>query len=71
MLLELAGVLGLALQESEAAMGAAPFIELLISVRKELRDAKQFEQADNVRNGLEALGVILEDTPEGTVWRQE
>ena len=69
-MLELAGILGLTLEESEAAMGAAPFIELLISVRKELRDAKQFEQSDKVRSGLEALGVILEDTPDGTMWRQ-
>jgi cysteinyl-tRNA synthetase len=70
-MLELADILGLKLEESDAAMGAAPFIELLINVRKELRDAKQFEQADNVRNGLEALGVILEDTAGGTAWRQE
>ena len=52
-------------------MGAAPFIELLINVRKELRDAKQFEQADKVREGLEALGIALEDTAGGTAWRQE
>ena len=70
-MLELAGILGLKLEESDTAMGAAPFIELLISVRKELRDAKQFEQADKVRNGLEALGIVLEDTAEGTAWRQE
>ena len=70
-MLELAGILGLRLEESEAAMGAAPFIELLINVRKELRDAKQFEQADKVREGLEALGIALEDTAGSTAWRQE
>ena len=46
---ELAGVLGLTLREPEAAMGAAPFIELLVELRKELREAKQFELADRVR----------------------
>jgi len=68
-LLELAGVLGLTLTEPEAALGAAPFIELLITLRKELRDAKQYELADRVRSGLGEIGIALEDTPQGTVWR--
>jgi cysteinyl-tRNA synthetase len=67
---ELAGVLGLTLQEQEAAMGAAPFIELLVSLRNELRAAKQFELADRVRSGLSELGITLEDGPEGTRWRR-
>jgi len=70
-LLELADVLGLSLVESEAIMGASPFIELLISVRNELRDAKQFGPSDKIRDGLHALGIVLEDTPDGTVWHQE
>ena len=67
---ELADVLGLTLTEPEAALGAAPFIELLISLREELRQAKQFELADRVRSGLGELGVALEDTAQGTAWRQ-
>jgi cysteinyl-tRNA synthetase len=70
MLLELADVLGLTLTEPEADMSAAPFIELLSAVRNDLRAAKQFELADRVRSGLEELGIALEDTPEGTVWRR-
>ncbi|MEX0785491.1 MAG: DALR domain-containing protein, partial [Dehalococcoidia bacterium] len=69
-LLELADVLGLSLTEPEAAMGAAPFIELLITIREELRGAKQFELADRVRSGLEQLNIALEDSAEGTVWRR-
>ena len=67
---ELADVLGLTLTEPETALGAAPFIELLISLREELRQAKQFELADRVRSGLGELGVALEDTAQGTAWRQ-
>jgi cysteinyl-tRNA synthetase len=67
---ELAGVLGLTLREPEAAMGAAPFIELLVSLRNELRGAKQFELADRVRSGLSELGITLEDAAEGTRWRR-
>ncbi len=69
-LLELAGVLGLRLEEEETAMAASPFIQLLIDVRHELRKAKQFPLADMVRARLLDLGIALEDTPEGTVWRR-
>mgnify|MGYP001548780073 CR=1 FL=1 len=65
------GVLGLWLDaaENEAALGAAPFIDLLIAVRRELRSAKQYALADRVRTDLAALGVTLEDTPQGTSWK--
>ena len=70
-LLELADVLGLTLAEPEADFGAAPFIELLITVRNDLRAAKQFALADRIRDGLTAIGIALEDTAEGTVWRRQ
>ncbi|HZU76327.1 MAG TPA: cysteine--tRNA ligase [Dehalococcoidia bacterium] len=67
---ELAGVLGLTLEESAAAAPeAAPFIDLLVDVRRELRAAKQYALADSVRSRLQALGVTLEDGPQGTTWR--
>ncbi len=69
-LLELADVLGLALAEPEADIGGAPFIELLMTIRNELRQAKQFPLADRVRDGLAGLGIALEDTPQGTEWRR-
>ncbi len=69
-LLELAGVLGLRLEETEGEMLAArPFIDLLIEVRAELRRAKQYQLADTVRTRLSELGVTLEDSPAGTTWR--
>ncbi|MDD5338072.1 MAG: cysteine--tRNA ligase [Dehalococcoidales bacterium] len=43
----------------------------LISVRKELRKAKQFQLADEIRDGLSAVGIALEDTPQGTVWKRK
>jgi cysteinyl-tRNA synthetase len=67
---ELADVLGLTLTEPEAALGAAPFVELLISIRQGLREAKQFELSDRVRDGLADLGIALEDSAEGTTWRR-
>jgi cysteinyl-tRNA synthetase len=68
---ELAGVLGLRLepQPQQNSQEAAPFIDLLIELRAELRKAKQFALADMVRSRLSELDVALEDTPQGTRWK--
>lgn len=67
---ELAEVLGLTLKAPETkAASAAPFIELLITVRKDLRAAKQFALADKIRDDLAKLGVQLEDSAQGTTWK--
>src|SRR6266545_7430459 len=69
-LFELAGVLGLELEAPRtAAQEAAPFIELLIELRAELRKAKQYALADLVRTRLAALDITLEDGPQGTRWK--
>ena len=67
---ELAAVLGLTLRgPDDAAANAAPFIDLLVETRADLRQARQFELADQVRDRLAGLGVTLEDGPEGTRWK--
>jgi cysteinyl-tRNA synthetase len=67
---ELAGVLGLRLDPPASQhQEAAPFIELLIELRTELRKAKQFALADDLRTRLSKLGVTLEDSPQGTRWK--
>ena len=48
---------------------AKPFIDLLIDVRSELRAARQYDLADRVRTHLDELGVVLEDTSQGTLWK--
>lgn len=66
----LCGVLGLTLEAGPTQVaGAAPFIELLIELRAELRKAKQYQLADMVRNRLSDLGVTLEDSAQGTRWK--
>jgi cysteinyl-tRNA synthetase len=69
LLLEMAGVLGLRLEGSGGSIEGAPFIDLLIRVRNELRSAKQFQLADRIRDGLADLNVVLEDGPKGTTWK--
>jgi cysteinyl-tRNA synthetase len=70
-LTELAAVLGLDLERrSERQDGQAePFIELLVEVRTRLREARQWQLADQVRDGLRARNVVLEDQAGRTVWR--
>ncbi len=71
---ELGAVLGLTFAErvdSNADLAAAPFIDLLVSVRSELRAERQFALADQIRDGLAEQGVTLEDGPQGTQWQRQ
>lgn len=66
---ELTDVLGLTMKGPAGPAEAEPFIALLVDVRKELRQAKQWALADSIRDRLAKLGVALEDGPEGTTWK--
>ena len=46
-------------------------IELLIKNRNEARREKNFILADNIRNELKSMGIEIEDTENGTVWRSK
>ena len=63
-------MLGFTLAAAEGgSQQAAPFIDLLVAVRAELRAAKQWQLSDRVRDGLLELGVEIKDGPEGTTWK--
>jgi len=68
---EMAEILGIDLSEpeSQSSGDVAPFVELLIELRSDLRKAKQFEVADQIRDKLAGLGVTLEDSAGGTGWK--
>jgi cysteinyl-tRNA synthetase len=73
---ELTQILGLFRRPIEAAAASgdgltAPLLELLIDLRNQLRKQKDFGLADQIRDRLSALGVTLEDRPDGTRWRAE
>jgi cysteinyl-tRNA synthetase len=46
-------------------------MRLLIDIRADARKDKNFALADSVRKGLAAIGVTLEDRPDGTIWRKD
>ncbi len=71
----LAGILGITFEERDSSTGdllsAQPFIQMLLDTRAELRKARQFELADRIRDGLADQGIVLEDTPQGTLWQRQ
>jgi len=46
-------------------------IEILIEQRNKARKSKDFASADAVRERLEKIGIVLKDTPDGTIWRRK
>jgi cysteinyl-tRNA synthetase len=63
----LADVLGIELR-SNVGSGDAQ-IDALVSQRDDARAARDFATADRIRDELAQRGIVLEDTPHGTVWR--
>jgi cysteinyl-tRNA synthetase len=45
-------------------------VELLLDVRAKARKAKMFDLADDIRNRLAGMGIVLEDSPAGTKWKR-
>lgn len=73
---QLAGVLGLLEQDpdtflqGDANNDEVAEIEALIKQRNEARASKNWAAADEARNKLTAMGIVLEDGANGTTWRK-
>lgn len=65
-------VLGIRLTApGSSSAGLEPqLVDLLITARAEARKAKQFALSDKIRDDLKGMGVVLEDTKEGTSWKK-
>lgn len=44
------------------------FVELLLRLRSEARDARRWEDSDAIRDGLAELDIEVRDTPDGVEW---
>ncbi|MCL0104230.1 cysteine--tRNA ligase [Dehalococcoidia bacterium] len=73
--LDAAPYIKLAMEYELASAGeeqpASYYIDRLIEKRHELRRARDWANADKIRDSLAEMGTMLEDTPQGTKWRQE
>ena len=65
---ELTGVLGLVYNRAEKSLDSE--IEALIEARTAARKAKNWAEADRIRDELKAQGIVLEDTPGGVKWHR-
>ena len=66
---ELNGVLGFVSNKKQDTLDSK--VEALIGERQEARKAKDFARADEIRQELTAMGILLEDTPQGVKWRKK
>ena len=54
--------------EEESISG---LVDLLVELREQFREKKDFEASDTIRARLRELGVVLEDTPKGVRWKRQ
>jgi cysteinyl-tRNA synthetase len=68
LLRELGGVLGILQKQKEGSLDSE--IEELINQRQQARKDKNWKLADEIRDKLKNMGIILEDTPQGVKWKK-
>jgi cysteinyl-tRNA synthetase len=78
---EVRGLLRQALDEADSVLGIFPAsktgaaddddIQRLVDERTAARDARDFARADELRDQLTEMGIVIEDTPHGAVWHRK
>ena len=70
-LLEHAAAVRKSQQEAETAQEKDPEIDALVQARTDAKKAKNFAEADRIRDELKARGISIIDTPQGTKWSRD
>lgn len=68
---EVLGIIPDTAETSTSAEREEGLIRLLIELRAQARANKEWATSDQIRNQLRELGIILEDRPDGTIWKLE
>ena len=71
MLHEFTDVLGLLYNKKEEDDSLDSKVEAMIEARQAARKAKNFAEADRIRDELKAMGITLMDTPQGVKWSKD
>ncbi len=67
LLLDMCGVLGISPKKEESLDQK---VQELIDKRQKARAAKDWKTSDEIRDTLKAMGIVLEDTPQGVKWKR-
>ena len=57
-------------QQEEASVSVDPEIDALVLARTEAKKARNYAEADRIRDELKARGIEIIDTPQGAKWRK-
>ena len=68
--IDLAAAMGLEPRTTTGASGDDAEIDAMVAARTVARDARDFAEADRLRDELSARGITIEDTPNGPVWHR-
>ena len=68
---ELGSIIGIIKEEKEVVEEkiVEELVEIIVEIRDYLRKKKDWSISDKIREKLEKLGIVLEDTPEKTIWK--
>ena len=66
---ELTGVLGIVYEKKDDSLDSE--VDAMIEARTAARKAKNWAEADRIRDELKAMGIVLEDTAQGVKWHRE
>ena len=61
-------VLGIEIGVTNSDSKLAPVMDLVIDLRQQARDNKDWSTSDKIRDGLATAGIVIKDTKDGTSW---
>ena len=64
-------ILGLKIEKTQNLHDIAPLIELILDIRTQLKQQKNYALADEIRNRLKNLGVVVNDNKDKYTWEIE